>query len=662
VFSEAYAAHRAGRLDDAERGYRALLAADPTHAQALHMLGVVRHQRGQHDEAADLLHRAAELAPGDAGLQLNLGNVLKALGRFDEALVHFDDALRIQPDFGPAHYNLGNAYASEKRFEEAVASYSRAARAQPGHAPTHNNLGTALQALGRHEQARDAFLDALRLQPSYAGAYNNLGTTLNALDLPAAALDAFLAAVRLKPDFTIAHFNLGNTFDALDRLLDAHQSFSDAVRLQPHFSPARFGLGNVLAALGRPRDAIAQYEQAVGLEPAFALAWMNLGATHYSLGAFDAALRALGQALRLRPELAAAHYNRALILLLRGAFREGWEEYEWRLRLGSRDPEHDSAPAKPQPDAAHGEPPPGASTAWDAPRWTRNEPLGQRTLLVHAEQGFGDTLQFARFVRVIAEREQASLSNATPTGTPDRAPAPARILLEVQPELLPLLAPFASNWGVTVLARGARRPAFDYHCPLLSLPRALFWDERPASSTEVPPRPAQGYLSAPDSYRRKWRGQLAGTRRRKLGIAWSGRILPRGETRALPVAMLEALLALPDIDWFVLQTECSAGDRTWLDAPARDNLFWPATAFDDFADTAACIEQLDAIVSIDTAVAHLAGALGKPLWIMLPFVPDWRWFLDSPASPWYPNARLIRQAAPGDWSGVVSQVRDELAR
>ena len=678
LFSQAYAAHRAGRLDDAERGYRTILASDPTHARALHMLGVIRHQRGEHGDAVELLARAAKLEPGDAGVQLNLANAFKALGLLDDAIVHFSNALRLQPDFGVAHFNLGNAYASSGRHEEAVASYGRAIQVQPDSAPSFNNLGTSLQALERHEQALDAFREALRLQPSYAGAYNNLGMTLNALGSAAAALDAFAAAVRLQPDFTVAHFNLGNTLDALQRPADALVPFANAARLQPRFAPARYGQGSALAALGRHREAIVQYEQAVGLDPNFHLAWMNLGASHYALGAYDAALRALNQALRLQPELAGAHYNRALILLLRGAFREGWAEYEWRLRLLAN------------------------AEAWHVPRWRHGETLVGRTLLIHAEQGFGDTLQFVQFIPFVPLINRA----ADPTQT-----LGGRVLLEVQRELLPLLAPHAAQWGVELLARGTQRPPFDCHCPLLSLPQALGWSggraaaamadfpagfspgasgggSAPASILRGAPvasvigagRTTRGYLQVPEVYRRKWQKRLAGTHRRKIGIVWSGRVQPRGETRAVPVALLEPLFALPDIDWYVLQTDCSPADRAWLDeasgrvddsarggAGKLGTLHWPGTpsadfnGFSNFADTAACIEQLDAVVSIDTAVAHLAGALGKPVWIMLPFVSDWRWFLDTSASPWYPGARLVRQSASGDWPGVIARVRGELA-
>lgn len=630
VFVRAFAAHRDGRLEDAERDYRATLAADPVHVDALHMLGVLRHQKGQHAEAADLVRRAVDLRPDDAALQLNLGNALKAMGELDNAIERFRNALTLAPTFALAHYNLGNAYAAIGRHEDAMYAFGHAVRLQPGDASSHNNLGNALHALGRHAEAAETFRRALKIRPGHAGAHNNLGMALNALGDSAGAVEHFQKALRVQPRFVAAHFNLANTLEATGYHAHAVSGYETALALQPQFTPALFGLGNALAALGRHDEAIAAYERAIGLDPKFSLAWLALGTAQHALGRHAAALRAFDEALRTRPDLAAAHLNRALTWLTLGDFRRGLPEYEWRLDPGARDegfgalglPARASAPVPTCPQGV--------------PRW-RGEPLGERTLLIHAEQGFGDTLQFIRFVPSVLALAQ--------TGT--------RIVLEVQAPLVPLIAPAAQTARITLIAQGAPRPQADLQCPLLSLPLVL------GTSFDALPAPMP-YLAAPAPYRRKWRGSLGGQARRKIGLAWSGRI-HRHETRSMPLAALEPLFALDGIDWIVLQPDLTEAEHAALDShPRARSIHRPGHKLADFADTAAVIERLDAVVSIDTSIAHLAGALDAKLWLMLPFAADWRWFTNTDSSPWYPRARLVRQPRPGAWDEVVAQVAQAL--
>lgn len=609
VFDRAFAAHRDGRLADAERDYRATLEGNPTHVDALHLLGVLRHQQGQHAEAAELVRRAVKLRPEDAALQLNLGNALKALGQIDNAIEQFRNALTLAPSFPMAHYNLGNAYASQGRHEDAADAFEKSLRLQPDDASSHNNLGNARHALGQHTEAIASFTRALQLRPGHAGALNNMGMSLNALDRADEAIPCFQKALAAEPRFVAAHFNLANTFDATGRHAEAVKSFEAALRFQPNLPPAIFGMGNALAALGRHAQALPYLERSVGLDPQFALAWLSLGNAHLALGAHAPAVRAFDQALRQRPDLASAHMNRALAWLAQRDFARGLPEYEWRLQTMAE---------------------PAIQTL---PRW-HGEPIQQRTLLIHAEQGFGDTLQFVRFVPLAAQRA-------------------ARVVLEVQPALLPLLAPVAQAWRVTLIAQGTARPAADLHCPLLSLPLALgtTYDSIPARTP---------YLDVPAAYGRKWRGSLGGQAKRKIGIAWTGRIQPN-ETRSMPLAALDPLFALDGIDWIVLQPELSADERAALDKhPRAASIHRFDKRIGDFADTAAIIERLDAVVSIDTSIAHLAGALRKPLWLMLPFAADWRWFTGDARSPWYPGATLVRQPQPGAWQEVVEAVANEL--
>jgi tetratricopeptide (TPR) repeat protein len=618
IFARAYAAHRDGRLADAERDYRAAIDADPVHTDALHLLGVLRHQQGRHEEAADLVGRAVALRPNDAALQLNLGNALKALGRLDGAIERFRNALSLAPEFALAHYNLGNAYALAGRHEDAVDAFERSLRLQPNDASAYNNLGNALHATGRSEDAIAAFSRALALRPGHAGAHNNLGMALAALGRADEAVAQFRAALAAQPNYVAAYFNLGNTLDAVGRHVEAAAAFESALALQGAFPPALLGLGNALAAQGRHAEAIARFERAVGLDPQLALAWLGLGNAHHALGAHDAALRAFDQALRLRPDLASAQLNRALTLLTLGDFARGLPAYESRVPIAA------AAAAA------------GASAAVTTlPRW-RGEPIGERTLHIEAEQGFGDTIQFLRFVPLARERA-------------------GRVVLTVQRELEPLVAPLAKDWRIALAVAGEAQPKADLHCPLLSLPLAL------GTTLDALPAPSR-YLEVPAAYRRRWRGSLGGHAKVKVGLAWSGRIQAR-ENRAMPVAALAPLVALEGIDWLVLQPNPSEDDQRALDVLARTASIHRFDArIGDFADTAAIVDRLDAVVSIDTSIAHLAGALGKPLWLMLPFAADWRWFTRTDRSPWYPSATLVRQPSPVQWDAVVEEVARALSR
>ncbi|KVL35196.1 hypothetical protein WS98_15720 [Burkholderia territorii] len=602
AFDRAYAAHRAGHLAEAEHGYRAALATNPADADALHLFGVLRHQQGQHAEAADLVGRAVELRPNDAALQLNLGNALKALGRLDEAIDRFRNALTLAPEFPLAHYNLGNAYAALQRHEDALDAFGRALELTPDDASIHNNLGNALNALGRHDDAIAAFRRALELRPGHAGAHNNLAMALNAIGRADDAIAHFQAAIAAQPRFVAAHFNLGNTFEAIGRHGEAAAAFEAALALHPPFPLALFGLANALCAQARHREALPYYERAVGLDPSFGLAWLNLGNAHHALGAHEMALRAFDQALRVAPDLKLAHLHRAVTLLTLGDFTRGLPAYEAR---------HDT---------------PGATPLGTLPRW-QGEPITSRTLLIRAEQGFGDTLQFVRFVPLVRERC-------------------ARVVLEVQPELVTLLTPAAARWRVTLVAQGAAKPpAADIACTLMSLPFLL--GLQPADIVA-----GRRYLDVPDSARRRFRGSLGGQSKRKFGLAWSGRRQAQ-ENRSMPFDALAPLLALSDIDWIVLQPALDEDERARVDAHPRVHRL--DGRLNDFAETAALIERLDGVVTIDTAVAHLAGALGKPLWIMLPFAADWRWFTGDDC-PWYPHARLVRQSATGQWLDVAAAV------
>lgn len=595
---EAYAAHQRGHLADAERGYVAALQQAPDEVDALHLLGVLRHQQGRDAEAVDLLRRAVSLRPRFAGAHLNLGNAWKALKQFDEAQASYRAALAVQPDFAHAHFNLANTLVTLEHHEEAIDHFEQAVRLQPTHAAAFNNLGNSLAALNRHEAAAGAFYKAIQLQPRYAGAHNNLGLALNSLGRHDEALEQFRKALASEPNFTLARFNFGSTLDKLNRSDEAIEPLERVARDQPQFAPAHYALGNAYANTARLADAKASLETAISMDASFALAWQDLGTVAYDLGDYTKAIQALDQATHLRPDLAVAQYNRGLVALMNGEFERGFDAYEWRWNVW------------PRPEVA-------------APAWRGGPmPASGNRLLVHAEQGLGDTIQFIRYI-------------------PRLVKAGIDVVLEVQPSLVKLFAPSAEAWGVELIERGARRPPVDAECPLLSLPLAL-GTRQGSIPRNVPyvmaPGLSPGFNDVPG---------------KRVGIVWSGAVRERRETRAIPVSALTSLFVIEDIDWVVLQPDVRDDDRVRLAAWSGVSY---APAPKDFADTADMIAQLDLVVTIDTSVAHLAGAMGRPVWIMLPKGPDWRWGPSAGTTPWYPSARLFRQTVAGDWSNVVNDV------
>jgi tetratricopeptide (TPR) repeat protein len=455
----------------------------------------------------------------------------------------------------------------------ALASYDRAVALRPDHAKAHYNRGVALHELGRLDEALASYERAIALKSDFVEALNNSGNILADLKRHDEALASFDRVLDLRPDFSEALNNRGVTLYELRRFGEALASHERALAVHADNPEALNNRANALHALGRHDEALADYARAVAL----------------------------------RPDYAEAHWNEGLARLRLGDFRGGWPRYEWGWKAGYR----------------------GAARPFTRPRWTGAEPLAGKTLLLHAEQGFGDTIQFARYAPLIAA-------------------AGARVIVEAHASLGPLLS---GMQGVSsIVSSGAPLPAFDFHCPLLSLPLAL--------GTELHGIPAGApYLHAPESRLEHWQARLPRTGGLRVGLAWSGREKP-DPGRSTTLAQLAPLFELPGIQFVSLQKELRDADAAALRARSGFLHFGPDLV--DFADTAAIIGQLDLVISIDTVVAHLAGALGKPVWILLPLLADWRWLLDRDDSPWYPTARLFRQDKPRNWTPVIARVRAAL--
>jgi len=496
------------------------------------------------------------------------------VGRSAEARDLYQEILNANPDHADALHLLGLSSFDQGRYEEALALIGRAIERNPSAAGYHNNLGNVLQQLRRFPEALLCYERALQLEPTYAEAYSNLGAALDDLGRTAEALDCFRQALELKPDHPDSYNNLGNSFRSLN-LLD---------------------------------DAVACYKQAIQLRPGYPDAWNNLGGALAEQGYLLNAMQCYDHVLSAHPANAKAHWNRALILLTAGNFEEGWQEYQWRWE------------------------------ARDVPRRQFLQPLWDgvasqgKTILLHAEQGLGDTIQFARYASLLARQGAA-------------------VVLECQPRLAPLLATLP---GVaSVVAAGDPLPWFDTHVPLLDVPRLL--------GTTLESIPAEiPYLKVDPARVDAGRLRLEAETRPKVGIAWAGsRAHQADHQRSVKLALFTPLAQFEGIAFYSLQRGEKAAELA--SPPPGLTIRSLEEESGDILDTAAAIMNLDLIITVDTMVAHLAAALGKPVWNLLPYLPDWRWLLESNTTPWYPTMRLYRQPEPGAWTSVMEQVAADLA-
>ena len=677
-FQQALQLHQSGQLAQAQLLYEEVLQSQPEHFDALHLAGVIASQTKNYQTAAELIGKAIAIYPGNAAFYNNRGNALKELKQLDDALAHYDHAIALKPDYAEAYYNRGNTfkeltqleaavanfdqaialkpdyaeaycnrgvallelkqlddalanydqaialkpgyaeafcnrgYALEKlrKLEDAVTSFDRAIALKPDYAEAYYIRGNVLQELKRLDDAVASFDQVISLKPDYAEAYYNRGNVLQELKLLDDAVASYDRAIALKPDFAGAYNNRGNALQKLRQLEDAVASYNQAIALKPDDAKAYCNCGVVLRELGKLDDAVASYDRAIALKPDYPEACNNLGVALENLGKLDDAVASYNRAIALKPDYAEAYWNKSLALLLGEDFNNGWELYEWRWKTATL--------LSPKRD-------------FPQPLWSGKESLAGKTILLHSEQGLGDTIQFCRYARSVAD-------------------VCDRVILEVEPPLIGLLQELA---GVAdVIAKDSALPPFDYHCPLLSLPLAFKTDLHSIPFSEKYLRINAGKLAY-------WAKKLGERNKPRVGIVWSGNATHKNDyNRSIPLADMIKKLPSP-CQYVSLQKEVRDSDQSAL--MSNPAILHFGNELHDFADTAALSELMDVVISVDTSVAHLSGALGKTTWILLPFSPDWRWLLNRDDSPWYKSVTLYRQPKIGEWESVLANVSADLA-
>lgn len=654
LLSEGFAFQQAGEIELAKACYETVIAGQPTHVQALHLLGILHALTKNFPLAIDLFSRAIERDPDDAQILFNRANVYYEKGQIaqslddlelalslepdnvlglltqgnayiasnqqDKALICFDKALALSPKSVKALNNRGLVLTAKGFHTEAFKSFAKAIANDPLFADGFNNLGILLLDLGHLDQAVSCFEAAISLKPQDAVAYNNLGNALNMLARYGDALKVFEKAIALKPDYAQAHSNLGSTFEGLRQMDEAIQSCEVALQLDSQLTKTHNKLAVMLKDIGDWKRSLWHLDEALRIHPDFFDAMINKGNVLSLLKQFEDARACFDHVLSHEPSNTLARWNKSLLCLQLGDYENGWKLYEAGWAINMR----------------------GYPRELNRPLWLGRESLAGKTILLHAEQGLGDTLQFCRYAAMVKHLG-------------------ARVLLEVPEPLLPLMQDLDGIDECVV--QGQPLPEFDFHCPLMSLPLAF--------ETRLQTIPsAVAYLKPNPQKVLDWSAKVVNQKRLKVGIVWNGGFRPHlphvwsvNQRRNVSLGLLSSSLKGVNADFYSLQK----GEPAESEIRGQEELYWPEGNFinlvcdlHDFSDTAALIANLDVVISVDTSTAHLAAAIGKPTWLLSRYDNCWRWLEGRTDSPWYPTLTLYRQGADRNWVPTLARLADDL--
>ncbi len=617
------------------------LKACPENGEAWHLLGLALFHLKRMDDALAALNRAAVINPGSPLIRHNFGLVLLEAGRVDQAICQLGKAISLNPKFAEAHFNLGNAFMRMNRPQEAIPHYERAISYNPNHINALYNMGAALRECRHFPLAIKALQRLLNIKPDHRQGLFQLALTYQVSGNLNAAVENYQALLSTEPGFPGASYNLGVCYHEMSRFEDAIKCFRNAISINPgdarafnylglsleetgqtdeaaasyktaimldnSLREAHSNLANILMNHGEYDQAINTYKESVSLDPVFFTGWYNLGNCFMELNRLDDAIDMYRTAIKIKPDFVEAHWNLSHALLKKGAYKEGFREYLWRWN-------RKDAPV----------------LDFTAPLWNK-KPLKNGALLVHAEQGFGDAIQFIRYIPLL--RRYAS-----------------RILLACDRSLIDL---FSHNKIADHIIDKTKIKDFegscDAHIPLLNLP-SLFTDSLETIPSDIP------YIAPDKSMADYFADIVTGEKYLKIGLVWKGNPGHKNDkNRSCLLDDLAPLLDVPQTRFFSLQKEGGT-------ARFEDKIIDLSKHLETFSHTAGAIHHLDLIITVDTSVAHLAGAMGRPVWLLLPYVPEWRWLLDTESTPWYPTMKLFRQHIRGDWSGPVSNMEDQLVK
>ncbi len=616
----------------------------PENGDAWHLLGLALFSLGRMDDALGALDKAAAINPSSPLIRHNYGIVLLEAGRADQAVYQLHEAISLNPGFTEAHFNLGNALMQMKRPQDAVFHYERTLSNNPGHVNALYNMGIALKECCRFPLAIEILQRLLNIKPDHKQGLFQLALTYQISGNLDAAVESYHALLKIEPGFPGASYNLGVCYHELSRFEDAITCFKQAISINPKDARAFNYLGLSLEETGQPEEAAASYRKAimldnslreahsnlanmlmnqgkydqainayqesVSLDPDFFIGWYNLGNCYMELNRLDDAAAMYQKAIKIKADFVEAHWNLSHVLLKQGNYKEGFQEYMWRWK-------RKDAPA----------------LDFTAPLWNKKT-LHNGSLLVHTEQGLGDAIQFVRYIPLL-RRYAGEIILAC-----DKSLIDLFIHNRIADKVIDKIS--IKNIGGT----------YDAHIPLLNLP-ALFTDSVHAIPCDIP------YLKPQKILVDYFENIVADNDRLKVGLVWKGNPNHKNDrNRSCRPADLVPLLNIPGTSFFSLQKDNSATALEDFENMVADL----SKELKTFSHTAAVIHHLDIVITVDTSVAHLAGAMGKPVWLLLPYVPEWRWLLNANTTPWYPTMTLYRQSSRGDWSSPVNNIKNHLEK
>ena len=603
--------HNRGQLGQAKVIYEEILKLNSKNFDALYLLGTIAAQTKQWNKALKLMDDAISEEKTNAYVYNNRGNVLKELNHLERALESYDKAIDLKNNYAQAYFNRGVVQHQIGYLEEAIWSYTKAIEFNTGDAQAYLNRGIIFQQQGHLDKALESYDKAIKIENSYYEAYTNRGNVLKELNRIEEALESYDKAIQLKFDYSAAFYNRGVLLQELNLLGPALESYDKAIEFNPDYAQALNNRGVVLQELNLLSSALESYDKAIGLRNDYAEAHSNRGNLLRELKLLDDALLSYEKAISLKHEFADAHWNKSLTLLLQNKFLEGFIEYEWRWK---------------NKKLVHYK----EKRLFSQMLWLGDASLANKTILLWSEQGLGDTIQFCRYCKLVKGLG-------------------ARVILEVPKSLIALLE---SLEGVDILIeKGKPIPEFDYQCPLLSLPLAF------QTTTETIPSTFK-YIKCDVNNINLWQSKLGLKAKPRLGVVWSSVSTFKADSaRSIHLSQMLKALPIDKYEIICLQKEIKMQDKLVFE---ESGLSFYGDELKDFSDTAALIECVDLVVSTCTSVPHLSAALGKPTWLLLQYIPDWRWMLDRTDSPWYPSVRIYRQKTSGDWDRVCKSVYEDL--
>jgi len=612
---DAIICHQANRFQEAERLYRSILQIDSKHPDANHNLGLLLMQAGQPEIALSLFFTALESSPDASLFWVSTIDTLIHLGQLETASnllkqgqskgLKSDIVDQLAEQLQQAQIDSVIALYSNGQIQQALDACDSLITGYPNEAMLYNISGVCYAGLGQLETAVKCYEQALAIKSDYAEAHSNLGITLKELGQLEAAVKHYKHALTIKPDCAEAHNNLGISFQGLGQLEAAVKHYEQALAFKPNYAEAHINLANVLKELGQLEAAVMYSEKALAINPNFSEAHYNLGNALTELNQLEAAIKRYERALAINPEYAEAKWNLSLSQLVTGSFKAGWLNYESRWQKKDFEPERH----------------------YPQPFWDGSSLVGQ-TLFLYPEQGMGDAIQFIRYVKVLSTKT-------------------TQIIVECPKSLYRL---FSTIPEINVLlTKEDALPDFDFYAPLLSLPGILNTTLK-TIPVNIPYLLIADHIVSPIVIQSKVLN---------IGIVWAGSSAHQNDkNRSINLSFFSAITNIQNTQFYSLQVTDRRTDLYQDDFASQ--IIDVGKHLGDYAETATIINQLDLIITVDTSVAHLAGAMGKPVWVLLPFAPDWRWLLDRNDSPWYPSMRLFRQQERGNWTPVFNKVRQAL--